>query len=47
LVRILIIWVIQTLALIILAFLLDGLDADRLGTAMLAVVVIGLINAVF
>ena len=47
LVRILVIWVIQTPALIILAFLLDDLDVDRLGNAMLAVVVIGLINAVF
>lgn len=46
-VRILVIWVIQTLALIILALLLDGLDVDRIGTAMLAVAVIGLINAVF
>ena len=47
LIRILIIWVIQTLALIILALLLDGLDVDRIGTAMLAVAVIGLINASF
>ncbi|MBK5106845.1 MAG: phage holin family protein, partial [Anaerolineales bacterium] len=47
LIRILVIWVIQTLALIILALLLDGLDVDRIGTAMLAVAVIGLINAIF
>ncbi|MES0360765.1 MAG: phage holin family protein [Anaerolineales bacterium] len=46
-VRILIIWVIQTLALIILTFLLAGLDVDRIGTAMLAVVLIGFINAIF
>lgn len=46
LVRILVIWVIQTLALIILAQLLNGLDIDRIGTAVLAVAVIGLINAV-
>lgn len=45
LIRILVIWIIQTLALIILALLLDGLDVDRIGTALLAVAVIGLINA--
>ena len=46
LIRILIIWIIQTLALILLSFLLDGLSVDRIGTAMLAVLVIGLLNAV-
>jgi uncharacterized membrane protein YvlD (DUF360 family) len=45
LVRILVIWIIQTLALIIMTLLLDGLDVDRIGTALLAVAVIGLINA--
>lgn len=47
LIRILVIWLIQTLALVILAFLLKGLDVDRLGTAMLAVALIGFINAIF
>ena len=45
-IRILIIWVIQTLALIVLTFLLAGLDVDRVGTAILAVFVISLVNAV-
>jgi putative membrane protein len=46
-IRIVIIWVVQTLALIILTFLLAGLAVDRVGTAMLAVAAIGLINAIF
>ena len=45
LIRILIIWIVQTIALILLTLLLDGLDVDRIGTAMLAVAVIGLLNA--
>jgi uncharacterized membrane protein YvlD (DUF360 family) len=44
-VRTLVIWVIQTLALITLTLLLDGLTVDRVGTALLAVAVISLLNA--
>ena len=46
-IRILVTWAIQSLALVVLALLLDGLDVDRIGTAILAVAVIGLINAIF
>lgn len=45
LIRILIIWIIQTIALVILSFLLAGLDVDRVGTAMLAIALISLLNA--
>ena len=45
-IRILIIWVIQALALVILTFLISGLKVDRLLTAFSAAAVIGLLNAV-
>ena len=44
--RILIIWIVQTLTLVVLTFLLDGLDVDRIGTAFLAVGVITILNAI-
>ncbi len=44
-VRIALIWAIESLALIIMAFLLDGLQIDTLGTAIVATAVIGLLNA--
>ena len=43
--RILIIWVIQTLALLALTFLLSGLRVDSIGVALIAAAVIGLLNA--
>ena len=44
--RILIIWVIEALALVILTFLISGLRVDSLVTAFVAAAVIGLLNAV-
>jgi putative membrane protein len=44
-IRILIIWVIQALALLILTFLLSGLWVDNLAVAFIAAAVIGLLNA--
>ena len=44
-VRILVIWVIQTAALITMAFLLKRVTIDSFGTALWAVAVIGLLNA--
>ena len=45
LIRVLVIWIIQAITLMILTLLLDGLRVDRIGTALLAIVMIGLINA--
>jgi uncharacterized membrane protein YvlD (DUF360 family) len=45
LIRILIIWVIEAFALIIMTWLISGLTMDSLGTAFLASAVIGLLNA--
>ena len=44
-IRILIIWVIQALALLVLTFFLKGLWVDSLGVALAAAAVIGLLNA--
>jgi uncharacterized membrane protein YvlD (DUF360 family) len=44
-VRILIIWLIQALALLLLALLLNGLSIDRAWNALVATAVIGLLNA--
>ena len=44
-VRIILIWAIETLALILMSFILDGLQIDTLGTAIVAAAVIGLLNA--
>ena len=44
-IRILIIWAIQSLALIIMSLILRGLAIDSVGTAVLAAAVIGLLNA--
>ena len=44
-VRILIIGVFEVIGLLLMAWLLDGLTIDRLGTAVVAVIVIGLLNA--
>ena len=44
-IRILIIWGIQSLALIIMALILRGLTIDSIGTAIIAAAVIGLLNA--
>ena len=43
--RILVIWGIQTVALIVMSFLLNGVTIDSLGTAIAAAAVIGLLNA--
>jgi putative membrane protein len=43
--RILIIWIIEALALVLLTFLLRGLRVDSLETAFVAAAVIGLLNA--
>jgi uncharacterized membrane protein YvlD (DUF360 family) len=45
-IRVLVIWVIQALTLLILTLFLDGLMVDRIGTALAAVFVITLLNAV-
>ena len=44
-IRVLVIWAIQSLALIIMAWLLDSVQIDALGTAIVAAAVIGLLNA--
>lgn len=44
-VRILVIWSIQTVALVIMSFLLNGVTIDSLGTAIWAAAIIGLLNA--
>jgi uncharacterized membrane protein YvlD (DUF360 family) len=44
-VRILIIWAIQTIALLIMAWLLRGVSVDNVSTAIVAAAVIGLLNA--
>ena len=45
LVRILVIWAIQTAALIAMAFLLNGVTIDSFGTALWGAAIIGLLNA--
>lgn len=45
-IRILIIWATQALTLLVLTLFLDGLKVERIGAAILAVVVITLLNAV-
>ncbi len=44
-VRILVIWVIEALALLLLTWLISGLRVDRIVTAFIAAAVIGLLNA--
>jgi putative membrane protein len=44
-IRILVIWAIQALALLILTFFLKGLSVDSLGVALAAAAVIGMLNA--
>jgi putative membrane protein len=44
-VRVVVIWAIQVVALLVMAWLLPGVSIDRLGTAILAAAVIGLVNA--
>ena len=44
-VRILIIWVIQTIALLVMTWLMDSVEVDSLGTAVVVAAVIGLLNA--
>jgi putative membrane protein len=44
-IRVLVIWAIQSLALIIMAWLLDSVQIDTVGTAIVAAAVIGLLNA--
>jgi uncharacterized membrane protein YvlD (DUF360 family) len=44
-VRILIIWVIQTLALIVMALLMDSVYVESIGVAIMVTAVIGLLNA--
>ena len=44
-VRVLIIGIFEVIGLVLMALLLDGLEIDRLGTAILAVAIIGLLNA--
>ena len=43
--RILVIWAIQAVALMIMSFLLNGVTIDSVGTAIAAVAIIGLLNA--
>jgi len=45
-IRVLVVWVIQAMTLVVLTLFLDGLKVDRIGTALLAVMVITLLNAV-
>ena len=45
LLRILVIWVIQAVTLLVLTLFLDGLKVDRIGTALFAVMIITLLNA--
>jgi len=44
-VRILLIWVIQTIALLFMAWVMDSVTVDTVGTAVVAAAVIGLLNA--
>ena len=44
-IRILVIWVIQTVALLIMAWLMDSVSVNNVGTAIIAAAVIGLLNA--
>ncbi len=44
-VRIVLIWAIESLALVLMSFLLDGLQIDSIGTAIVAAAAIGLLNA--
>jgi putative membrane protein len=44
-VRVLVIWAIQVVGLLVMAWLLPGVSVDSLGTAILAAAVIGLVNA--
>jgi putative membrane protein len=44
-VRVVVIWAIQVVGLVIMAWLLPGVSLDSLGTAILAAAVIGLVNA--
>ena len=44
-VRILLIWAIESFALVLMSFILDGLTIDSVGTAILAAAAIGLLNA--
>ena len=44
-IRILVIWAIQAVALMIMAFLLNGVSIDSVGTAIAAAAIIGLVNA--
>ena len=44
-IRILVIWVIQTVALLIMAWLMDSVSVESVGTAIVAAAVIGLLNA--
>jgi putative membrane protein len=44
-VRVVVIWAIQVVGLVIVAWLLPGVSLDSLGTAILAAAVIGLVNA--
>ena len=44
-VRVLIVGVFEVIGLILMALILDGLMIDRLSTAIVAVIVIGLLNA--
>ncbi len=45
-IRILIIWVIQTIALLIMSLVLSGLEIDNAGTAIVAAAIIGILNAI-
>jgi uncharacterized membrane protein YvlD (DUF360 family) len=44
-VRVVVIWAIQVVGLLVIAWLLPGVSVDALGTAILAAAVIGLVNA--
>ncbi len=44
-IRILVIWAIQAVALMIMSFLLNGVTVDSVGTAIAAAAIIGLLNA--
>ena len=44
-VRIVVIWAIQTVALLIMTWLMDSVEVDSLGTAVVVAAVIGLLNA--
>ncbi len=44
-IRILIIWVIQTVALLVMAWVMDSVSIDSVGSALLVTAVIGLLNA--